>query len=126
MHCYLVNMIKRLNCIWYISLQYNSVYVDTQFYFSSFNDIKNQTDLLSKWSMNKAISFDKRPNCWILIMIIVINIFLKIGLGGSKVVIVAFKLLATVYHSGTSKGCSKPLSSVAFNLIPGIEELTEY
>ena len=27
---------------------------------------------------------------------------------------------------GTSKGSSRPLSSVAFNLIPGIEELNEY
>ena len=27
---------------------------------------------------------------------------------------------------GTSKGCSKPLSSMAFNLIPGIEELNRY
>ena len=35
-------------------------------------------------------------------------------------------LLSVRGSRGTSKSCSKPLLSVAFNLIPGIEELNEY
>ena len=35
-------------------------------------------------------------------------------------------LLSVRGSRGTSKSCSNPLSSVAFNLIPGIEELNEY
>ena len=35
-------------------------------------------------------------------------------------------LLSVRGSRGTSKSCSKPLSSVAFNLIPGIEELNGY